>query len=94
MRAIPRLRDTINERSDMYKIDAEREAIRQIQIYLSELSYFYGDLPHLTVDGIFGEETAEAVRAFQGTVPRPAIFVEIVTEPNFPACATISASLS
>lgn len=50
----------------MYKIDAEREAIRQIQIYLLELSYFYGDLPHLTVDGIFGEETAEAVRAFQG----------------------------
>ncbi len=49
----------------MYKIDTEREAVRQIQSYLSELSYFYGDLPHLTVDGIFGEETAEAVRAFQ-----------------------------
>lgn len=49
----------------MYRIDTEKEATRQVQTYLLELSYFYDELPHLTVDGIYGEETRRAVRAFQ-----------------------------
>lgn len=50
----------------MYRIDTEKEATRQVQTYLLELSHADGSLPRITVDGIYGKETAEAVRAFQG----------------------------
>ena len=50
----------------MYRIDTEKEATRQVQTYLSELSHADKSLPRITVDGIYGKETAEAVRAFQG----------------------------
>lgn len=49
----------------MYRIDTAKEATKQVQLYLLELSHLYRDLPHLTVDGIYGKETAEAVHAFQ-----------------------------
>ena len=49
----------------MYRIDDEKNANRQVQTYLRELSYAYGDLPQITVDGIYGEETKKAVHAFQ-----------------------------
>lgn len=50
----------------MYRIDTKKEAVRQVQTYLLELSHAFEEIPHLTVDGIYGEETAEAVRALQG----------------------------
>ena len=49
----------------MYRIDTEKEATRQVQTYILELSHAFEELPHLTVDGIYGKETADAVRAFQ-----------------------------
>lgn len=49
----------------MYRIDRQPEAVREIQSYLRELGSFYGDVPKLSIDGIYGEETREAVRLFQ-----------------------------
>lgn len=39
--------------------------ITNIQEYLRELSYHDPDIPRVNVDGIFGDETREAVIAFQ-----------------------------
>lgn len=49
----------------MYRIDRKPEVVREIQTYLRELGDLYGDVPKLSVDGIYGEETREAVRLFQ-----------------------------
>ncbi len=49
----------------MYRIDTKAEATRQVQTYLLELFYAEEDLLHVTVDGIYGKETADAVSAFQ-----------------------------
>ena len=49
----------------MYRIDNRPEVISEIQTYLREVGNFYGDVPKLSVDGIYGEETREAVRLFQ-----------------------------
>ncbi len=43
----------------------EREAILNIQRYLRQLSYHHENIPAPALDGIWGKETAEAVRAFQ-----------------------------
>ena len=39
--------------------------VRDLQYYLSFISYFDESLPAVTVDGVFGEETRQAVEAFQ-----------------------------
>ena len=52
----------------MYQIKAEADSVRQIQEYLLELSHVSETIPHVTVDGIYGKETAESVRAFQESV--------------------------
>ncbi len=49
----------------MYRIDEKSEAVREVQTYLRELSNLYKELPRLSVDGIYGDETREAVRIFQ-----------------------------
>lgn len=49
----------------MYRIDKKSDAVRQIQTYLRELQALYSIVPKLSVDGIYGEETRDAVRAFQ-----------------------------
>ncbi len=49
----------------MYHIINESQAIREIQRYLLEISYATDGLPHLSVDGIYGEETRGGVREFQ-----------------------------
>ena len=49
----------------MYRIDQREGAIREVQTYLRMLAGFYKELPVLTVDGIYGDETREAVRIFQ-----------------------------
>lgn len=48
-----------------YQIDITAEAIREVQRYLLELSYAHPEIPHVEIDGIYGTETADAVRAFQ-----------------------------
>ena len=50
---------------NIYRIDKEAEAIAQVQTYLRALSYRHEEIAHVGVDGIYGEETREAVRAFQ-----------------------------
>ena len=49
----------------VYRIDREAEATREVQRYLRALSYRHESIPHIGVDGIYGIETREAVRAFQ-----------------------------
>lgn len=49
----------------VYRIDRKPEAISEIQGYLRALSFVYADLPSIGIDGIFGPETEDAVRAFQ-----------------------------
>ena len=49
----------------MYRIDKRSEVVREIQSYLRALGNFYGDVPKLSIDGIYGDETREAVRLFQ-----------------------------
>lgn len=43
----------------------EREAIRNLQRYLRQLSYFNEEIGEAPIDGIFDEATREALRAFQ-----------------------------
>ena len=43
----------------------EREAIRNLQRYLRHLSYFNDEITEVPIDGIFGSDTEQAVRAFQ-----------------------------
>lgn len=43
----------------------EREAIRNIQRYLRQLSYVNDEIPAPPIDGIYDTATREAVRAFQ-----------------------------
>ena len=41
------------------------ESVRLIQRYLNEIAAFYGDLPTLSEDGIFGTQTRNAIYEFQ-----------------------------
>lgn len=50
---------------DTYRIDEKKEAVREVQTYLRTLASLYKQLPLLSVDGIYGEKTREAVRLFQ-----------------------------
>ena len=43
----------------------EREAIRNVQRYLRQLSYTDSEIPPVPVDGIFGEATSNSLMAFQ-----------------------------
>jgi peptidoglycan hydrolase-like protein with peptidoglycan-binding domain len=43
----------------------EQEAIRNLQRYLRHLSYFSDEIIDVPIDGIFGSDTEEALRAFQ-----------------------------
>ena len=50
----------------MYRLGDERAAIREIQKYLHFVSdRVTKEVPRIAIDGIFGEETKEAVKAFQ-----------------------------
>lgn len=49
----------------IYRIDRKEEAIAEVQRYLRAVSYRRGKVPHIGIDGIYGKETREAVRAFQ-----------------------------
>jgi peptidoglycan hydrolase-like protein with peptidoglycan-binding domain len=49
----------------MYDLTDERRVTRELQRYLLELSYATAELSHIAVDGIYGEETRQAVSRFQ-----------------------------
>ncbi len=49
----------------MTRQENERNAILSIQKYLRQLSYFDPDLTPPPIDGVYGEDTAAAVREFQ-----------------------------
>ena len=49
----------------MYDISDKTNAIRQAQLFLLELNYTDRRYPHVAIDGIYGEETQNAVRVFQ-----------------------------
>lgn len=46
-------------------------AVENVQYYLDYLSRFYSSVPPVTVDGIFGQKTREAIRAAQQTFGLP-----------------------
>lgn len=47
------------------EIGSTGDAVRFMQSSLNEISALFDEIPSLTVDGIYGEKTAEAVRLFQ-----------------------------
>lgn len=49
----------------VYRIERKEESVAEVQRYLRALSYRYKELPHIGIDGIYGKETKDAVRAFQ-----------------------------
>ena len=49
----------------MYDISDKRNAIREAQRFLLELHYSTSYIPHVAIDGIYQEETKEAVKIFQ-----------------------------
>ena len=46
-------------------IQDSRKVIREIQKFLLDISYRIQGFPRITIDGIYGEETSNAVRYFQ-----------------------------
>lgn len=51
----------------MYIITDKKEAIRQVQRFLLEISQSeMSHIPRVSIDGIYGENTRDAVRAYQG----------------------------
>ncbi len=55
----------------MYDISDKEAAIRAIQRFLLELHYYTDELPHIAIDGIYGEATRDAVRAYQRLIGLP-----------------------
>ena len=49
----------------MYDIKNPENAVRMTQSFLLEISYVDEEIPHVSVDGIYGERTRRAVRIFQ-----------------------------
>ena len=47
-------------------IGASGDKVRQLQQQINRISQNYPAIPRVTVDGLYGSETAEAVRVFQG----------------------------
>ena len=48
----------------MYRLNDKKSAIRDVQQFLLVIGQ-NGDIPHLSVDGFYSEETKEAVKEFQ-----------------------------
>lgn len=60
---------TLSEVTKQYagesKLGDSGSAIRNIQYFLNYLSEFYSEIPQISIDGIFGEATENAVKSFQ-----------------------------
>jgi len=53
-------------------IGSRGESVSQMQDQLNVIAAVYSIIPRVAVDGIFGQQTQEAVRAFQGVFSLPA----------------------
>lgn len=53
-------------------IGASGEKVRQMQDQLNRIAQAYPSLPRIPADGVFGNQTAEAVKAFQKLFDLPA----------------------
>ena len=73
----------------MYRIENKNAAVSAVQRYLVTVSQIEESLPHITVDGFFGEETRIAVTEFQrlNGLP-PTGEVDIVTYDALYLCHT------
>ena len=49
----------------MYTLTDKQNAIREVQRFLLEISYATDGIPHLSIDGIYGPQTVNAVSIFQ-----------------------------
>lgn len=49
----------------MYPVTDKKAAIREIQKYLLEISAIQPELPHLVIDGVYGDLTRQTVIKFQ-----------------------------
>ena len=54
-----------NESDSVFYVGNNAEFIRRVQSRLRDLSRKYKRIPPIFIDGIYGSETREAVRAFQ-----------------------------
>lgn len=55
----------------MYFINDKNAAIKEVQKYLHTVSQIHDDIPHVTTDGFYNEETAGAVKEFQRIMELP-----------------------
>jgi len=53
------------------RVGSEGEDVQTLQTYLNRVSDVYTSIPKITPDGIFGQNTAQAVRVFQGLFGLP-----------------------
>ena len=53
-----------------YNVEDKKSAVRQLQRLLLEISYS-SDSPRISIDGIYGKNTREAVRRFQSRCGLP-----------------------
>ena len=60
-----KLSDVTKQFTEAVGIGDSGTEVLNVQYFLSYLSAFFSEIPNVTVDGLFGEETASAVRAFQ-----------------------------
>lgn len=52
-------------------VGASGDKVRQVQEQLDTIAGVYTKIPRITADGVFGENTAEAVRQFQSIFKLP-----------------------
>lgn len=60
-----------NNSNTTSNMNDERSAVRELQTMLRFIARFNSEIPPLNPDGIFGEKTEEAVKAFQKMVDLP-----------------------
>ena len=55
------------ERLDFYRVEDEKEHVRRVQRWLREIGRRDKRIPEVFIDGIYGDETRQAVRKYQET---------------------------
>ena len=66
-----RLDEVTAQYSDGLELGARGSEVQNVQYLLAYLAQFYNTIPQISVDGIYGEETRNAVSAFQRTFELP-----------------------
>lgn len=62
-----RLEDVTNQYPEVLRLGSTGIGVSNLQYFLNYLSAFYDSIPSLPIDGIFGQNTEDAVRAAQST---------------------------